>query len=643
MAILTDAERERTESLLADEYLNDLVYAALLERGEPSKVSEITLEIGNSRIAAAVVRRAVSESPRFLTIDRQWDLVSRYVDQSRPTERNLAEVLTAAGRPLSTAQIATELSIIYKRYAGAYLPSAQTAVQNTRAYFKTQGNEYGLNTWLPLTDGENEGEVFADNKLTAPVLSPYRKASEKVQWTPTRYADATFRLVEAAKRPVAHKVLGVLAWLTLGEKYNALAHMSACLSDARLVWLTGRGGGRWITRAHADRLEALLEARAASLGAEEPEEVTPVVAPVTTPPTPVEEAAPVEETPPPVVEAAPIPLAVTDEDLTAIEQIVSERGTPIEASELLALRYEVMAGDKSYRSDVETLQKTLEESDRFLYVGAGRFREANSLPLFVFSIPEFLSFPDLQFISMDGEIMDEEIEDEGLASPLRAEMKNPLAQDAGDDEGEYTGDQLASAASIRLVVKAHHKDIGTFPLCQVPDGFFPTDAPVVEIAVRDPNGEAHDIVVNNNERLCFNWFGLYEFLGSDAGAVFHLHRTARPWEFRFEPDAEPDAQVGVSSERIADLQSLREQAEETGDMATFDLTCEILAAYPKGLDFVETMSELNIVRRVTRRKLASILSIYQCFMQKPGQPQWRFDPKKRELGTDRAKRKYMKR
>ena len=78
-------------------------------------------------------------------------------------------------------------------------------------------------------------------------------------------------------------------------------------------------------------------------------------------------------------------------------------------------------------------------------------------------------------------------------------------------------------------------------------------------------------------------------------------------------------------------------------MATFDIACEILAHYPKGIDFVQYMSEVNIVRRVTRRKLASILSNYYCFVQKPGQPLWRFDAKKRDLGTDRAKRKYIKR
>jgi hypothetical protein len=345
-------------------------------------------------------------------------------------------------------------------------------------------------------------------------------------------------------------------------------------------------------------------------------------------------------------EPAPVvaqPLQMSEDDLRAIQQIITDRGSAVEASELLALQYEVVAGDASYRSDVDTLEARLKSDERFLYVGAGRFREPNSLPLFVYDIPEFLSFPDLQFVSLDGEIMDEEIEDEGYVGTLRHDILQPLAQDVGDDEGRYTGEETADSNAVRLVVKAHHKDIGTFPLCQVPDGFFPADASVIEIVVRDPSGASHDIIVNNDIRLAFNLFGLYEFLEADSGGTFLLHKTARPYEYRFEPAAENDRRVYIAPARMSELMGLREQADEGGDMAAFDIVCEVLAHYPKGLDFVEAITEVNVVRRVTRRKLASILSNYYCFVQKAGQDQWRFDAKKRDLGTDRAKRQYLKR
>ena len=646
-----EVTQEQTATLLADAYLADLVYDALLEIGEASKVSEITLEINNPRVTFPVVRRILNESPRFLSVDRLWTLASRFLDTARPTDRNLQEVLESAGKPLSTAEMATELSAIYNRPSDVYIQLLSKTVQNKEKYFKTPKNMIGLISWLPLVDADEEDDILFDNRLNRALLTPFIAPAEGVKWTAASagYADATYAILSAiGDRPVPHKVLGVLAWMQLTEKYDPLAHLLACIADPRFVWLTSRSGGRWITRAYADKLEAILEERSASLADEDTDESTPAPAPIeiAAPPTAAVEG-PVAETvtaPPAETTAATAqPLQISDDDLRALEQIIADRGAAVDSTELLALQYEVVAGDTSYRSDVETLEERLKREARFLYVGAGRFREPNSLPLFVYEIPEFLSFPDLQFVSLDGEIMDEEIEDEGYVGTLKNDVLDPLAQDVGDDAGHFTGAEPADPNSIRLVVKAHHKDIGTFPLCQVPDGFFPSDADVVEIVVRDPSGATHDVIVNNEIRLAFNLFGLYESLPADSGATFLLQKTARPYEYRFEPGPENDPRVFIAPARMSELMALREQADDGGDMATFDVVCEILAHYPKGLDFVEAITEVNVVRRVTRRKVASVLSNYYCFVQKAGQPQWRFDAKKRDLGTDRAKRQYLKR
>ncbi len=648
-----EVAQEQTAVLLADAYLADLVYDALLEIGEASKVSEITLEINNPRVTFPVVRRILNESPRFLSVDRLWTLASRFLDTARPTDRNLQEVLESAGKPLSTAEMATELSAIYNRPSDIYIQLLPKTVQNKEKYFKTPKNMYGLISWLPLVDADEEDDILFDNRLNRALLTPFTAPAAGVKWTAssTGYADATHAILSAiGDRPVPHKILGVLAWMQLAEKYDPLVHLLGCIADPRLVWLTSRSGGRWITRTHADRLEAILEERSAAMAGEDTDESTPAPAPIeiAVPATAVESpAVPAAEvtTAPPAELAGGVaqPLQISEDDLRAMERIIADRGGAVDSSELLALQYEVVAGDTSYRSDVETLEERLKREARFLYVGAGRFREPNSLPLFVHEIPEFLSFPDLQFVSLDGEIMDEEIEDEGYVGTLKNDVLDPLAQDVGDDAGHFTGAEPADPNSIRLVVKAHHKDIGTFPLCQVPDGFFPSDASVVEVIVRDPSGATHDVIVNSEIRLAFNLFGLYEFLPADSGATFTLHKTARPYEYRFEPGAENDARVFIAPTRMSELMGLREQADDGGDMATFDVVCEILAHYPKGLDFVEAITEVNVVRRVTRRKVASVLSNYYCFVQKAGQPQWRFDAKKRDLGTDRAKRQYLKR
>jgi hypothetical protein len=427
-------------------------------------------------------------------VDRLWTLSSRFLDTARPTDRNLQEVLEAAGKPLSTAEMATELSAIYNRPSDVYIQLLAKTVQNKEKYFKTAKGLYGLISWLPLVDADEESDILFDNRLNQGLLrrSPRLLRPSNGPSAGSGYADATLATLTAiGERPVPHRVLGVLAWMQLREKYDPLAHLVGCISDPRLVWLTSRSGGRWITRSHADKLEAILEERSAAMAGEDTDESTPAPVEIPVAAAPVGETAPVLEATPvaePVAAAAAQPLQISQDDLRAIQQIIVDRGGAVESSELLALQYEVVAGDTSYRSDVETLQDRLKNDDRFLYVGAGRFREPNSLPLFVYEIPEFLSFPDLQFVSLDGEIMDEEIEDEGYVGTLRGDISQPLRQDVGDDEGRYTGEEMADSNAVRLVVKSHHKDIGTFPLCQIPTGFFRATLPWSEIVVRDPSG-----------------------------------------------------------------------------------------------------------------------------------------------------------
>lgn len=222
----TTKEAERTASpdrmdlaaLLADEYLADLIYAALLERGEAAKASEITLEINNPHVTFPLVRRVLADSPRFVSVDRIWNLSARYLDRSRPTERNLQEVLNAAGRPLSTAQLATELSAIYNRPAEVYLSLLPKIMGDPSRYLRTRANEIAPRAWLPLVDAEEEEDVLFDNDLTPAQVEPFRAAAG-LAWSPAGYAEATRAVVgTAGGRPVPHRVLGVLAWGSLDRK-----------------------------------------------------------------------------------------------------------------------------------------------------------------------------------------------------------------------------------------------------------------------------------------------------------------------------------------------------------------------------------------------------------------------------------------
>jgi len=87
---------------------------------------------------------------------------------------------------------------------------------------------------------------------------------------------------------------------------------------------------------------------------------------------------------------------------------------------------------------------------------------------------------------------------------------------------------------------------------------------------------------------------------------------------------------------------LKQEAEESGEMSTFDIICRILSFHRIGLHFLRLFAEVNVVRRVGKRLVASILSSYHCFREKQNAPGvWQFDERKVSQGFNKAKRKYI--
>jgi hypothetical protein len=123
----------------------------------------------------------------------------------------------------------------------------------------------------------------------------------------------------------------------------------------------------------------------------------------------------------------------------------------------------------------------------------------------------------------------------------------------------------------------------------------------------------------------------------DSGATFTLERTA-PDSYLINYNDESEPSMFISRNRVNDLFLLQERAE-TENLATTDIVREIMEHYRKGIEFLTLHTEVNIVRRATRRMVASILSEYHYFFQRGGS--WVYDVKKQPLGFDKSKRKYL--
>jgi hypothetical protein len=227
--------------------------------------------------------------------------------------------------------------------------------------------------------------------------------------------------------------------------------------------------------------------------------------------------------------------------------------------------------------------------------------------------------------------------DEGLSSSLRKLILHPLAQDVLDEELQPRLKNIPD--QIRLVLKPIHRELGTFPMAQFPTGWFDDEPGLQEVILNDSHGRTLQVWLNTKLRLMFGLFEWWIDQPIESGAVFQLTRTNKPNVFDFEWLDQTDPVVYVSNQR---MEELREIATRADSMSTFEILREVMSHWSKGADFLTIMWEVNVVRRTSRRLLASLLSSYVCFYQRSGSPVWHYDHKKVEQGFDKTKKKFIK-
>ena len=152
-----------------------------------------------------------------------------------------------------------------------------------------------------------------------------------------------------------------------------------------------------------------------------------------------------------------------------------------------------------------------------------------------------------------------------------------------------------------------------------------------------PGGHKSQVWVNNETRLLYGLLDWFQAIPIDSGATFTLERAELDrYIINYNDESEP--MMFISRNRINELLELQERAENEA-LSTFDIMREVMEHNRKGIEFLTLHTEVNIVRRTTRRLIASNLSAYHCFFQRGGV--WVFDTKKLSLGFDKSKRKYL--
>lgn len=602
---MVTATEVNLDEALALRYAADLFHRALLEAGEPIKASEAARFVGREDVDVRLARVVlVSHPDRFISADRKWTVRTRFGSPEHTIDRNVEDTIRKCGVPVSIGALAAEMAAIYERPKESFQATLSRLLSDRERYFPADGNSYGLTEWLLNIQSETEEDVLFDNYLTSAHIAEYEDAAANLD---PANIDTAVAFLETVNRPVPTKVLQFLLWRRNVQKFDPARSFAQLFSDGRAVYLSG---GLWIGPTAA----AALAARFADLAEREVDEYGDTA------------AAEVSE-----------PLVISDEEREELIQHILRSETASRASRLLEEIFEISPGAPTYEGDLQTIINTLRADDRVLWVGADRFLTKGAVPSYVYTVPEILRFPELHYTDAEGNEVDLELEDDGFNGGLQREILNVLAQDVLDEEQPLEPEKFPPVTA-RCVLKFHHKEIGTLPLCQLAPGFFAVEPNILQVEVILPTSAKIEVWVNNETRLVYGLLDWYRTLPVDSGAVFYIERQT-PDRYIITYGEETEPSMFISRNRVNELVELGNRADAE-QLPTFDIVREITEHYRKGIEYLTLLTEVNIARRTRRRLVASILSAYHCFFQRGGS--WVFDAKKLSQGFDKSKRKYLK-
>jgi len=606
---------------VAMDYLLGQILQAFMEGPPvPLRTNELVAHLKAVPLDAARLRAVLLNEPsRFLQEERRWLPLYRKVSPRLPLTAFVERLLRAVGLPLSVEQVARECGIHYRRSYEYYETILPRICHNAETLFCTSNRIVGLREWLfrpewiePIPyewERSEERERAAQdalfyNDLTWDEVKPYLNKARKIDW---RQPDAPVQFLQQLKAPLSNRILGFLSWyFTLSPDprwvypYDPVALFDRVYQSDKFLW---GPDGQW----HPASVREEWLQRALQLAEELHRQL------------PEEEMQPLELRP--------------DEVEQIVNHILQQPGI-VHAATLLEEMFEVSPTSRTFKEDLDTLISALIADRRLGWFGYDRFGRTDHVPPYVKELPPVFAFPPLPDIRNEqGEPYDIVLVEGAFPRSLRQEFRDPRAQDVGDEEPIPMPEVMPT--HVRLVLRPPHKDLGTFPLCQIPTGFFEDTPDIQQFTFIDEQGRTYEVWLNYQVRLFFGLFERFAELDIISGAIFELHRTERPDVFRFLYTGMVDPLLAISPARYKRLLELQAKADQ---MSTYHILIEVMRQHPTGADFLTLHNEVNVVRRTKRELTASLLSAYPCFELHKGSTVWHLV----ESEIDKPMRKKMR-
>ncbi|MFY7881775.1 MAG: hypothetical protein ACOVR6_05720 [Fimbriimonas sp.] len=570
------------------------------------KLGELADKLSDEGLGLAAVRSLMASNPDvFAFHERRWMPAARLNSIGRPVAEIMRALLDSFGAPVSFNMILTEVARVRQQEVEVLESTVRRFAERDPNFVLLDDDRVAMIKWGFVANEETLERALAINGIN----------KERYEEVKAKLGNLDFRgsnwAVEALKHaPLSLKEISAVAFGSINSDnprstliYNIKDVLRAVFSVPGYVYITD---GTLVTEAEAKNLVSSAVKLAQKL----------------TPTIDVDDAQPIELKP---------------EDIAKVVKKVVESEESVTSTKLLEEYFEITPGTKTFIDDFANMNNALRADASVVWVGGDRFRKAGNVPDYIHEIPAPFEFFQSGVLNEENEEVDVELTDEGLNSSLRKLLQHPLALDVEDEDIQPALKNQPD--SIRLVMKSIHRELGTFPLAQLPTGWISDEPKVQETIFVDGSGKELQVWVNNETRLMYGLIDWWLDQPIESGAVFTLTRTPELNVFDFAYLDQPDPVVYISTQRMEELRTLGAEAE---GKSTLDLLIEVMSHWPKGADYLTVLAEINVARRTSRRLVASLLSSYQCFYQRSGSPVWHFDSKKVEQGFDKSKKKFIK-
>jgi len=608
----TTQERE-IKRRLALHYMEDLLYVSLLAGGVSVKSADMMaiFEEADIKADAKFIRLSLAESSRFMVEDRRWNIALRG-EIRRPFAGLVEFAIKEYGKPMNLDALRNEMALVMRRPVEFFEDLLAVALQNAEKYYTTPAGEWALKEWLLDTNFADEDEIFVRNFF-------FRQAETKEaleELLDTRMAtdqpaeQMALKLLRKVEHPLEHRLLSFALWKLRDGDLDSQALFEALRAEDKALLLSGAvwGLAEWTEDWKA-------EIKKLSKKAEKLEDL------------PWLEEEPEERS-----------FIVGEQDIKETLAFVKKQRRAVRMKEIMEKVFEIPTASSRWQIASEAVSESLSKDARVQRVGA----QSWTIPAY---IPKVEKVPRALLIEARAkkaaDETDTELEDEGLEAGLAAWVHDPRYEEIGEEEEVEIGGEQQPTAEIRYVALNHHIKAGTLKLRKADFRFYPLEADPACLVFRDEEANVEiEVWASRQAGLLFGLDAWYEEKQIEQGDIFNLTRGQEADECLIHYADEKDPLLIVTSDRMKILRSLKKEAAAK-NWPAFEIMCRIMADYEKGVHFLTLWTEANVMRRIRKRVIASNLSSYHCFSQRPaGTDNWLFNERRVSLGRKKTKRHF---